>query len=114
MNLSVVMLISIRRVFDDVLGADRCRVDEMVEALHGLLDAPWNEHCGHKGTGVPHKIRDAEVTKLLEKFGLHPGTVWPSGPRDDDTRSYRGYMRSWFEDAWARYVTDDDDEEGDE
>jgi hypothetical protein len=95
------MLASIRRVFDDVLAVDRCRCAQLVEALHGLHDAPWNEYCGPKGTGTPHKIRDAEVTKLLDKYEIHPGTVWPT-PRKRDSKSFRGYMRQWFEDAWAR------------
>jgi hypothetical protein len=110
---STVLLADIRRAFK-VLAVDRCRVAQLVEALHDLHDAPWNEYCGHRGTGVPHKIRDAEVTKLLEKYAIHPGTIWPkTRKRGDSSKSFRGYMRSWFEDAWARYcsVSDDDDNE---
>jgi Protein of unknown function (DUF3631) len=110
---SLVMLSSIRRVFDDVLKVDRCRVETMVKALHGLNDAPWNEYLGHRGTGVPHKIKDAEITKLLDdKYGIHPGTVWPkTRKKGDDSKSYRGYMRLWFEDAWLRYCDNDGDED---
>jgi Protein of unknown function (DUF3631) len=111
-DLSIVMLDSIRRAFDDVLKDDRCRVEQLIETLHGFHDAPWNEYAGHRGTGVPHKIKDAEVTKLLEKYSIHPGTVWPKQrKRGDESKSFRGYMRSWFEDAWARYCSDDEDDE---
>jgi hypothetical protein len=109
-DLSTVMLADIKRVFVTVLKTDRCRVDQLVEALHGLHEAPWNEYCGYRGTGVPHRIRDAEVTKLLEKYAIHPGTVWPSTrKRGDNSKSFCGYMRSWFEDAWARYCSSEDE-----
>ena len=111
-DLSTVMLASIRRAFDDVLKDDRCTTEQMVKELHSLHDAPWNEFCGIKGTGVPHKIKEAEVTKLLSKYEIYPKTVWPKNrKRSDTTGSYRGWMRAWFEDAWARYCTDDDDDE---
>ena len=112
---SVVMLVSIRRVLNDALKADRCRVDDLIKALHDLHDAPWNEYCGHEGKGVPHKIKDAEVTQLLGKYDIHPKTVWPKNRKKGDaSKSYRGYMRSWFEDAWARYCSDDSDDSDDE
>lgn len=106
------MLVSFKRVFDDVLKDDRGRVDDIIKALHDLHDAPWNEYCGRNGTGAPHKICDAEVTQLLARYGIHPGTVWPKGrKKGDKSKSFRGYMRSWFEDAWARYAREEEDEE---
>lgn len=98
-----VMLVSGKRAFAE-LKDDRCRYETFVKALHGLHDAPWNEYCGRQGTGVPHKIREAEVTELLKVYGIHPGTVWPkTRKRGDKIGSYRGLMKAWFEDAWAAY-----------
>ena len=105
------MLVSSMRVFP-VLTIDRCRCDEFVKALHDLHDAPWNEYCGLQGKGVPHKIKEAKVTQLLSRYEIRPGTVWPSTrKRGDRSKSYRGYMKSWFKDAWSAYCKEEKEEE---
>jgi hypothetical protein len=50
------------------------------------------------------------VTQLLARYGIHPGTVWPkTRKRGDKSKSYRGYMCSWFDDAWASYCKEEDE-----
>ena len=84
---------------------DRCRAATFVEALLNQHDAPWNEYCGLRGDKTPHKIK-AEVTQLLSRYRIHPGTVWPK-LRDKNSKSYSGYMSIWFEDALERYCKEE-------
>jgi hypothetical protein len=61
---------------------------------------------------VPHKIRAGEVVKLIEKFDVGPRTVWPKRrKRGDGSKSFRGYRFDWFEDAIARYLPSEAEDE---
>jgi hypothetical protein len=41
---------------------------------------------------------------LLRPFKITPKPIWPVR-RAPDSKSYRGYLRAWFEDAWAAYCS---------
>jgi hypothetical protein len=53
------------------------------------------------------RIKEAQVSKLLSRYPIGPGTVWPKGRRTNKTKGYRGYMRSWFVNAWKGYLQEE-------
>jgi hypothetical protein len=104
-DMAVVALYHIRDIFAE-RGADRIASAALVEALVGIDDAPWSEWRGVNGDQHPRKITQAQLAMLLRPFGIRPRVVWPLN-RGAETKSAKGYMRAWFEAAWARYCGDD-------
>jgi hypothetical protein len=97
----VVLLADIRAVFQ-ALNTDRIPSAALVEALLALDDGFWNDWRGPKDDRPPRKLSQSELALLLRPFRIQPKTIWPLH-RQPGSRSYRGYMRSWFEAAWAAY-----------
>jgi len=99
----VVALIHIRTIFLS-LGVDRIASKALIEALHALDDdnSMWNEWRGRNDDRPPHKLTQNELSQLLRPFKIKPRTIWPAN-RGPGSKSYRGYMQSWFEKAWAAY-----------
>lgn len=101
----VILLNDIRSIFL-ALGIDRIASKVLVKALHALDDGNsiWNEWRGRHDDRPPHKFTETELSQLLRPFKprIKPRTIWPlnRGPGD---KSFRGYMRAWFEPAWAAY-----------
>jgi hypothetical protein len=98
-SLGVRLLRDIRSIFDEE-GTDRLRTAGILTALNKRDDAPWGNLRG--------EALDARgLARLLRPYGVKPDQVWIHGANQ------KGYMRSWFADAWARYVpegTDGDDD----
>jgi hypothetical protein len=101
-TIGVRLLADIRRIFDED-GCDCMLSAVLVEKLKADPEQPWAEW--NRGSGLTQN----SLAVLLGGgggrgrgrrggFGIHPGTVHPS-----DGRHGRGYKRSQFEDAWARY-----------
>ena len=94
-SLGVRLLRDIRSVFDEE-GADRLRTMGILTALNKRDDAPWGNLRG--------EALDARgLARLLKPYEVKPDQVWIDGANQ------KGYMRSWFADAWARYVPEDKD-----
>jgi Protein of unknown function (DUF3631) len=98
-SLGVRLLRDVRDAFD-AEGADRLRTIDILTALNARDDAPWGslrgEALGARG-----------LARLLKPYGVKPDQVWIDGANQ------KGYMRSWFADAWARYVPEDTDGDDD-
>ena len=86
---------------------DRFPSKFMVRTLNLLPHGLWIDWRGKEGTDAPRPMTQGIMAKLLEPFGIKPGTIWPL-PRTPDSKSARGYYRSQFEDAWARYCPSED------
>jgi putative DNA primase/helicase len=65
---------------------------EILAALHADETKPWSEWKNGKA------ITSTQLADLVKPFKIKPNTV----RRDEKTA--KGYMRAWFEDAFARYL----------
>ena len=66
---------------------------DLAATLGADMTGPWAEWKASK------PITQAQLARVLKPFGIAPGVIrLPSGG------TIRGYMRSWFEDAWDRYL----------
>jgi hypothetical protein len=97
---AIVLLRHIRQIFDargDERLAGKVLVHDLLE-----LDEMWSEWRGQHGNEYARKVTQGELARLLAPFGIRPRTIWPLN-RSADSRSSRGYHRSWFEQAWRSY-----------
>jgi uncharacterized protein DUF3631 len=101
----ILLLTDIRKVFDDC-GLDRLSSEALLHALRAL-EAEWSEFRGARGDQQPHRLRATELATMLRDFAIRPHSIWPLN-RTSETKSTKGYRRSQFEEAWARYCSDDD------
>jgi hypothetical protein len=93
----VVLLDNIRTVFP----ADRIASVALVKTLIEIEDAPWSEWRGLRDDRPARKLTQTELAFLLRPFGIRPRSI-----RLGDTIC-KGYLRSWFEPAWAAYCPAD-------
>jgi putative DNA primase/helicase len=91
MSEGVMCLADIREVFDRS-KSDRILSAILANALNGMEDRPWGD-CQR---GKPLDPRG--LARLLAPFGIHPRTVRCK------MGNGKGYMREWFDDAFARYL----------
>jgi hypothetical protein len=91
-SLGVRLLRDIRAVFDKV-EAEQLRTTAMLSELNQLDDAPWGSLRGQPMDG-------RSMARLLKPYGIGPQTFREGG------RTYKGYRRGDFEDAWERYTPD--------
>ena len=61
-----------------------------------LADA-WR---GPNDQGQPHPLTTGELSRLLRRFGIRARNWWPT-PRLPGPKSFLGYCRADFEQAWA-------------
>ena len=74
---------------------DAFKSEDIVAASYPKMeDRPWPEWKN----GRP--ITATQLARLLAPLGIAPKQVWIAGKNE------RGYHRSWFEDAFARYLDD--------
>jgi len=102
---SIALIADIILVFDE-RRADRLTSKDLVAGLLDLNDGDWNEWRGPKEDRPPHKLSQAELAAMLRPFHIRPRTIWPRN-RGAGVSSSRGYMRSWFEQAWDAYCRAD-------
>jgi hypothetical protein len=91
-TVGVRLLTDTKAVFDSQ-AVDRVSSKGLVAALNELDEAPWGEWA--KGRGLTQRT----LANLLHKFDVRSKTV-----RFDDDTTAKGYHRSQFEDAFARYI----------
>ncbi len=89
-SLGIRLLRDIARVFHN----DRLKTHDLLEALHGLEDAPWGELKGRP-------LSAHGLSKFLRPFDIHPKKI-----RFGDSTA-QGYRRHDFADAFARYTPDE-------
>jgi hypothetical protein len=100
-DISVVALTDIRSIFD-ARGSDRIASKVLIGALLALDDGLWTDWRGPNDDRPPRKFNQHDLSRLLRPFDIRPRTV-----RFSDGTS-RGYMRTWFESAWASYCPPSD------
>ncbi len=88
-------LAAIKTIFDSIED-DAIGSEELCHKLAADPDSEWAEW------GKSRKpITQAQLARLLKPFGIFPDRVRPSRLGGEQIR---GYHRSWFEDAWERYL----------
>jgi hypothetical protein len=100
-DVGVLLLIDIRRIFL-TWEVDRIATVALVKALLALDDGLWADWRGPNDDRPPRKLNQYDLSRLLRPFNIRPRTV-----RFSDGTS-RGYMRAWFEAAWASYCPPSD------
>jgi hypothetical protein len=105
-DFEVLLLRDIRDLFDQK-RADRLASAAIVDNLNLLPHGLWVDWRGKHDTDAPRPMTAGIMAKLLAPFGIRPATIWPLD-RNADSKSSRGYFRSQFEDAWARYCQEAD------
>jgi hypothetical protein len=99
-DLRALLLVHTREIFNALpYGSNEkgfVTLDYVVDQLHQMVDAPWNEM---PGTGRP--ISTTGVGNLLRPFKIAALQKKVSG------RNLRVYTRAIFEPAWSRYLPDE-------
>jgi hypothetical protein len=78
----------------DAKATDRLASEEIIAHLTGLEDRPWPEFRGGKA------ITKVQLAQLLKPLRISSATI-----RLDNGKTPKGYHRSTFEDAFARYLS---------
>jgi hypothetical protein len=91
----VTLLADIRATFEE-RQQDRLSSAELVESLVALEGRPWAEWKGGK------PITPNGLARLLAPFGIKPGTIRTSAGTP------KGYHRPQFDDAFARYLPEEE------
>jgi hypothetical protein len=102
----VVLLSDIRDIFNQT-AADRIASAVLIKALLEIEESGWDEYRGPRDDQVSRKLTQGEMARLLRPFGIRPRSVWPPGGRSKRGASRKGYHRTQFESAWARYCETD-------
>ena len=90
-GIGTMLLADIRDIFDQT-EADPIPAADLVEALVEMEDRPWPE-LSH---GKP--ITKVKLSRMLKRFQIVSAT------KRDGTATFKGYDRSSFNDAFARYA----------
>jgi Protein of unknown function (DUF3631) len=92
---AVRLLTDLRDVFGDAGdlfgGTSAMHTGHILDALHKIDEAPWDDWYGHRLTA-------RELAKLLRPYGVRSADVKIGG----ETR--KGYRREHLADAWSRYL----------
>lgn len=100
-SLGVLLLEDIRRVFTQT-DTDRLSTADLLDKLHELDEAPWNDLRGKP-------LDSRGLSRRVGNYEIRSAQVWIDG------RNVRGYERATFHDAWTRYLpepTDDTEDVG--
>jgi hypothetical protein len=92
---STMLLSDIRDLFREK-KTDRLFTSEIIFALSGLAERPWQFF--ERG----RSLSPAALARMLRPFGIVPGTVRSGG------QTAKGYMLESFEDAFSRYLPPED------
>ena len=91
-TIGVQLLADMRIVFDSI-EASSLWTEDLLRHLHAMTEAPW---CEYGRARKP--ISPRQLAACSSRLGSYRSTV-----RDGEI-TYKGYRRSQFEDAWARYL----------
>jgi hypothetical protein len=84
------LLCDVREIFGE---RERVTSEELAHRLGGMEDRPWSEWGSSRKPITP-----AAIARQLKPFGIKP-----ANQKQNDGRVLKGYERSDFGDAWARY-----------
>jgi hypothetical protein len=93
-GVAVMLLADIRQAYDE-LKTDRIKSERLVSCLNQLEGRSWADY--RRGNGITKHW----IARQLEPFEIRPE---PEAIYFTDGTRGRGYLRSRFEDAWARYL----------
>ncbi len=102
-DVKILLLEDIRKVFGTT---DRISSQTLLDSLFTLDHANWDQFRGTRGDQSPHKLKAGEMALMLRDFGIQSRTLWPP-KRTRASKSYKGYLKQHFEDAWQKYCPDD-------
>jgi putative DNA primase/helicase len=89
------LLAAIKAVFDNI-GDDAIGSQELCDALVADPSSEWAEWGKSRKPITQHQL-----ARMLKTHSIHPDQVRPKALGG---KQARGYHRSWFEDAWSRYL----------
>jgi Protein of unknown function (DUF3631) len=101
-DVGVILLSDIRDIFNR-MATDRVTSVDLIASLLEIDESAWGEYRGEQDSQQPRKLSPGEMARLLRPFGIRPRSVWPLTKRHEGASSRKGYYRSQFESAWARY-----------
>lgn len=99
------LLTAIRFIFDEMrdgrlvltqVDKDRITTAQLVKELIDIPDSHWGTYGRNDKPITP-----AQVTRLLKPYGIRSGNA--RIPKEAE-KTCKGYLRSWFEDAFTRYL----------
>jgi len=95
------------QALQDIRAVSFVRISKkaLVEALHET--GHWDAWRGPNDQGKPHPLTTGEMSRLLRRFGIRARTIWPI-PRLPGNKSFSGYHRADFEQAWADHCSEND------
>jgi hypothetical protein len=95
------------QVLQDIrtVSFDRISKKALIEALHET--GRWDAWRGPTDQGKPHLLTTGELSRLLRRFGIRARTHLPI-PRLPGSKSFSGYRRADFEQAWADHCPEND------
>jgi hypothetical protein len=80
------------------LNVDRFLSKVLVKQLRELADSQWADLA----------LTEGKLAQMLEPFGVGPGRIWSAEKRTPQSKQGQGYLRVWFEEAWRRYLDDEE------
>jgi Protein of unknown function (DUF3631) len=102
-DIGVILLSDIRTIFNRT-AADHMASADLITALLDIEESGWSEYRGVRDDQQPRKLSTGEMARLLRPFSIRPRSIWPAAAkRRKGASSRKGYYRSQFEQAWARY-----------
>ena len=72
-----------------------------------------NRHAGaliHPEAGAPAGQFMSREGSCFERSNTFAGRIWSAEKRTPQSKQGRGYLRDWFEEAWRRYLDDEEQE----
>lgn len=90
-NLSEMVLADIQEIFK-AKQVDRIKSSDLVRGLASDATKPWSDY--RKG----RPMIEIDLARLLKRYGIHPKDI------RFDTKTFKGYLRSDFDDAFSRYL----------
>jgi hypothetical protein len=90
------LLAAIKAVFDS-LGDEAIGSQELCDTLAADASSQWAEWGKSRKPITQHQL-----ARMLKTHRIHPDQVRPKALGGE--KQVRGYHRSWFEDAWSRYL----------
>jgi hypothetical protein len=91
------------QALEDIRSVPFERISD-TELVAALLEASdyWDVWRGPNDQGAPHALTTRELKRLLRRFGIRVRNHWPV-PRLENSKSFSGYRRADFEQAWAEH-----------
>ena len=100
-DLVIELLRDIRTTFD-AFSVHRMHTAVLLERLNAMEESPWKSwgHSRRQAQG----LNAHDLARLLNEFEIRPKQV-----RIDEVGGLKGYERADFEDAWDRYLSEEDE-----